>query len=177
MTMPVSQLREVPDHAVFVGRQAELAQLRAGVNRASRRRGSLFLLAGEPGIGKTRLTEQIAAEAQDRASAVYWGFATQAEGAPPYWSWLQVLRSLLQDLGPDDFRRLAGGSLEQILLIAPELRTHFPDARPAPGDDASRFRAYDAVVQLLVQAASRQPVGRTARTIMLPRTGPEPKDV
>jgi len=158
MTMPVSQLREVPDHAVFVGRQAELAQLRAGVNRASRRRGSLFLLAGEPGIGKTRLTEQIAAEAQDRASAVYWGFATQAEGAPPYWSWLQILRSLLQDLGPDDFRRLAGGSLEQILLIAPELRTHFPDARPAPGDDASRFRAYDAVVQLLVQAASRQPI-------------------
>ncbi len=80
MTMPVSQLREVPDHAVFVGRQAELAQLRAGINRASRRRGSLFLLAGEPGIGKTRLTEQIAAEAQDRASAVYWGLPHRPRG-------------------------------------------------------------------------------------------------
>jgi len=55
----------------------------------------MFLLSGEPGIGRTRLVEQIAAEAVERGAATFWGFATQAEGAPPYWPWLQILRSLL----------------------------------------------------------------------------------
>ena len=158
MTVRMSQPREAPDPAPFVGRQAELAQLRAGINRASKQHGSLFFLTGEPGIGKTRLTEQVSAEAREIGSAVYWGFATQAEGAPPYWPWLQILRSLVQDRGPDDIGRLAGASLAQILLIAPELRGHFPDAPQATDDEGSRFRAYDSFVQLLVQASQRQPM-------------------
>ena len=97
MAMRMSQPREAPDPAPFVGRQAELAQLRAAIIRASKQHGSLFFLTGEPGIGKTRLTEQVAAEAREIGSAVCWGFATQAEGAPPYWPWLQILRSLVQD--------------------------------------------------------------------------------
>ena len=44
---------------VFVGRKAELKQLLAGLDGVFERNGGLFLLSGEPGIGKTRLAERI----------------------------------------------------------------------------------------------------------------------
>jgi DNA-binding CsgD family transcriptional regulator len=153
----LSGLRAAPDRTVFVGRQAELARLRAGLDRAFGHHGSIFLLGGEPGIGKTRLAEQIAWEAEARGAAVHWGRATQAEGAPPYWPWLQVLRSLLQEVGPAEFALLAQSELAQILQVFSELRQRFPDA-PAAQEEASRFRTYDAVAQLLLGAAANRPL-------------------
>src|SRR5439155_22769193 len=43
----------------FVGRQAELNDLRAGLEAAIAGHGRLFLLSGEPGIGKSRLAEEL----------------------------------------------------------------------------------------------------------------------
>jgi len=107
---------------VFVGRKAELKQLLAGLDGVFERNGGLFLLSGEPGIGKTRLAERIRLEARTRGVAVLWGRSTQAEGAPPYWPWIQILRSLLKDRGPEEFGRLAGPGLAQVLQIVPDLR-------------------------------------------------------
>ena len=52
--------------AAFVGRERELAELRAGLDDVGSGHGRLFLLSGEPGIGKTRLAEQFAIEAPSR---------------------------------------------------------------------------------------------------------------
>ena len=90
----------------FVGREAELSRLRAGLERALQGRGGMFLLSGEAGIGKTRLAEESAAEARRRGVSVLWGRSTQAEGAPPYWPWVQILRSLLTELGDVEFARV-----------------------------------------------------------------------
>lgn len=158
MTTPMSASRQAQPGPAFVGRKHEMAQLRAGLGRALDHRGGMFLLSGEPGIGKTRLAEQIAHEAAERGMAVYWGLSTQAEGAPAYWPWVQILRGLLADLGPDEFGRLAGQRMSQILRMVPELRDPFPDVAPASmDDDAARFGMYDAVVQLLVHAAASRP--------------------
>jgi DNA-binding CsgD family transcriptional regulator len=143
---------------VFVGRKAELAQLSAGLDRAFAGRGGLFLIKGEPGIGKTSVAERVAADARERGGAVYWGRATQAEGAPAYWPWLQILRSVVHEIGAEEFARLAAGDLPQILQVFPELRHHFPGAATAMPDEASRFRTYDAIAQLLVEAARIQPM-------------------
>ncbi|MDQ6742305.1 MAG: AAA family ATPase, partial [Candidatus Dormibacteraeota bacterium] len=144
---------------VFVGRQAELTQLRDGLDRLFEGSGAMFLLSGEPGIGKTRLAEQLAIEARLRQARVFWGRCTQTEGAPPYWAWVQILRSLLRDLGETEFGRLAGPRLAQILQVVPELRGHFNDVDPISLDDEqARFRIYDSVTQLVVDAGSKAPI-------------------
>src|SRR6266568_5115292 len=145
--------------AVFVGRQAELKLLLVGLDRAFERTGGMFLLSGEPGIGKTRLAEALTVEALRRGAAVFSGRSTQAEGAPPYWPWVQILRSLIRDVGEEEFGRLAGPALVQILQVVPELRGHFPDAPSVSVDDEqARFRIYDSVTRVLLDAATKRPI-------------------
>ncbi len=152
---------QLPDltPAVFVGRQAELKQLLAGLDRAFQRTGGMFLLSGEPGIGKTRLAEALTVEARRRGAAVFSGRSTQAEGAPPYWPWVQILRSLIRDVGEQEFGALAGPRLAQILQLVPELRAQFPDAGQASvEDEQARFQTYDSVTQVLLDSAMKRPV-------------------
>jgi len=149
-------VRQTPDQSVIVGRQAEVRELAGGLDRAFAGRGGIFFLKGEPGIGKTSLAEHCAAEAASRGGAVHWGRATQAEGAPPYWPWRQVLRSLVRDLNRDQVAALAGPSIADVAHVAPELQEMFDD-RPAPAaDEAGRFRAYDGVARLLVEASAHR---------------------
>ena len=144
---------------VFVGRQPELKQLLAGLDRMFAREGGLFLLSGEPGIGKTRLAERMSIDARRRDAAVFWGRSSQDEGAPPYWPWVQILRSLLRDLGTEEFGRLAGAGLADVLQVVPEFRHHFLDLIPGSvEDDSTRFRIYDSVTQLLLDAAAKRPI-------------------
>jgi len=153
----VSEVRQAPDHSVIVGRQAELRELAAGLDRAFAGRGGIVFLKGEPGIGKTSLAEKVAADAATRGAAVHWGRSTQAEGAPPYWPWRQILRSLLRELEREEFARLAGAAISDIAQIAPEVRDMFTDLVAEAGDEAGRFRAYDGVAQLLVEASRHRP--------------------
>src|SRR5262245_51997765 len=151
------RVRQAPDQPAIVGRQAELRQLAAGLDRAFAGRGGTFFLKGEPGIGKTCLAEQCAADAEARGAAVHWGRSTREEGAPPYWPWRQVLRSLAQSIGRDEVASLAGSALADIVQVAPELRELLGDVAASAGDEAGRFRAYDGVAQLLVQASNQVP--------------------
>src|SRR5260370_2742549 len=134
---------------LFVGRSAELRQLVAGLEHVLEGRGGMFLLSGEPGIGKTRVAEQLALEAQKRGAAVYWGRSTLAEGAPPYWPWVQILRSVLRDVGDAAFRRLAGSGLPQILQVVPDLRGHVSVVAPTSrADDPPRFGIYSSLAHV-----------------------------
>ena len=70
---------------VFVGRQQEMAQLRSALDDAMSGQGRLVMLVGEPGIGKTRTAQELAAYAETRGTQVLWGRCYEEEGAPPYW--------------------------------------------------------------------------------------------
>jgi DNA-binding CsgD family transcriptional regulator/tetratricopeptide (TPR) repeat protein len=83
----------------MVGRRGELQALRAWVDEARAGRGRLVLCTGEAGIGKTRLAQEVAGVALAQGAAVAWGRCVETEGAPAYWPWRQVLRSL--DLDAD----------------------------------------------------------------------------
>src|SRR5690349_20255916 len=87
--------------APFVGREQELVALRACLERAAGGRGSVALIGGDPGIGKTRLAEEVAAEAHTRGMLVLWGRTYEGEGAPAYWPWIEVLRGLLRGADAD----------------------------------------------------------------------------
>ena len=78
----------------LLGRAHELAVLRSALGDAADGMGRLVLVVGEPGIGKTRLAQEIAGRALAAGHAVAWGRCVEADGAPPYWPWLQILRTL-----------------------------------------------------------------------------------
>src|SRR5207248_10137625 len=90
---PPQQPTEARTQPVFVGRHYELVELRAGLEDAVAGRGRSFLVVGEAGIGKTRLVEELAREAAERGHLVLWGRCWEGEGAPPYWPWIQVIRT------------------------------------------------------------------------------------
>ena len=76
-----------PSSNVFVGRHQELNQLKAALDDALSGQGQLVMLAGEPGIGKTRTAEELAMLAEQRGALVLWGRCYEEVGAPPYWPW------------------------------------------------------------------------------------------
>ncbi|MCI3949575.1 MAG: transcriptional regulator, LuxR family, partial [Acidimicrobiales bacterium] len=78
----------------MVGRQRELDALLAALDGTRSGTGRLVLCAGEPGIGKTRLAQELAGRALAGGVPVAWGRCVEAEGAPPFWPWRSVLRSL-----------------------------------------------------------------------------------
>ncbi|MEA2827502.1 MAG: hypothetical protein QOG43_1941 [Actinomycetota bacterium] len=93
----------VPDDTVgdgIVGRRGELDALRAHLDAARDGSGRLVLCAGEPGIGKTRLAQEVAGMALAGGTPVAWGRCFEGEGAPAFWPWRQVLRSLGLDPPP-----------------------------------------------------------------------------
>jgi DNA-binding SARP family transcriptional activator len=122
------------DRGDFVGRDVELAALTRGLDDAFVGHGRLFVLVGEPGIGKSRLAEELAARASVRGARVLVGRCWEAGGAPAYWPWLQSLR--------------------------PELQQHLDGLPETPANDpeAARFSLFGAVAAFLRNAARRQPI-------------------
>ncbi|HEY3558105.1 MAG TPA: AAA family ATPase, partial [Kribbella sp.] len=88
----------------MVGRRRELDALRRWLDAACAGAGRLVCCAGDPGIGKTRLAQELAGTALAAGVAVAWGRCAEVEGAPGFWPWRQVLR----DVGVDADRVLTG---------------------------------------------------------------------
>lgn len=78
----------------LVGRDAELATVRDAIARVLDAKGALLLVSGEAGIGKTTLADAFAAQAAEAGASVAWGRCWEAGGAPAYWPWREVFRSL-----------------------------------------------------------------------------------
>ena len=152
----------------FVGRELELAQLRHALEEARDGQGRLFLIYGEPGIGKTRLADQVAGLATASAMRVLWGRCWEGDGAPAYWPWIQVIRALVDSLDSDSCHLVfesehAAPMVETIAQIVPELFAVAPrSVRPArlAGSDSSQsqFRLFDSVATLLKDAARLGPM-------------------
>ena len=89
-----------PISGMFVGRRGELGELKAALEDTISGHGRLVMLAGEPGIGKTRTAQELASHAETLGAQVLWGRCYEEEGTPPYWPWLQLLRSYIQQQAP-----------------------------------------------------------------------------
>ena len=144
----------------FVGRERELAELVGGLDDAFAGRGRLFLLGGEPGIGKSRLADELAARAWARGARVLVGRCWEAGGAPAYWPWIQSLRAYVHDTHPAALLSQLGARAAELAQLLPELRDLFPELPepPAVESDGARFRLFEAVSAFLQSASRERPL-------------------
>jgi len=134
-TPPAADPERAPEPAApvapwpLVGREAELAALTEALEAARRGTATFAVVTGEPGIGKTRLVEEVAAAAAGSGVRVLRGRCSQDDGAPPLWPWRAVLEGLGVEL-----------------------------PAPGPTDDVgASFRSWEAVVREVERAAREKP--------------------
>ncbi|SFU03292.1 Transcriptional regulatory protein, C terminal [Geodermatophilus amargosae] len=139
----------------LVGRDADLRVVDEALAGTATGRGRIVLVAGEPGIGKTRLAEEAARRARASGMAVGWGRSDQDAGAPPFWPWTQVLRSLLGDGTPGVPGAGLGPAAVELAPILPELAdgSSRPPA-PVVDPEATRFRLCQVATAALKDLAS-----------------------
>ena len=154
----------------FIGRRHELEEMRGALGEALSGLGRLVLLSGEPGIGKTRLAEELAREAQARGTRVAWGRCWEQGGAPAYWPWVQIIREAARYLSSAGLAEM-GITTGYIAEMIPELRralpgldsateTHGMPSVPAAVDrpEEARFQLFDSISALLRSAAAVNPL-------------------
>ena len=143
------------DAEAFVGRSRELAVLSAALRQAATGDARLALVSGEPGIGKTELARAFARAAASDGALVLWGSAWEEGGAPPYWLWVQVLRSYARQAGPEAVATAAGPQAAVLAQLLPELG---PVQELTGSGDAARLTLFDAVGAVLDRASRAAPL-------------------
>ena len=138
----------------FIGRRAELDRLKAALDQAINDAPSAVLIAGEAGIGKTRLVDEFIATAAERGARVLVGACIEFAGEDlPYAPVTGALRSLAEELGPDGVRELAGTTWPAVACLVPSLGSG-DDIR----DAMSQGRLFELLLGLLVRTASDRPL-------------------
>jgi AAA ATPase domain len=140
--------------AALIGRDRPAGTLQAEISRTVESHGGLALITGEAGIGKTALVVAAMEEATGQGALVLSATCWDSAGAPGYWPWVQVVRSLQRTASSHEWqaaRAAAGDGLAFLLGEASEA------PRPAGSDDPG-FRVYDAVTTLLVTVSRSRPV-------------------
>ncbi|WP_308208590.1 BTAD domain-containing putative transcriptional regulator [Mycolicibacterium fortuitum] len=141
----------------FVGRGRELAELLAAWQSTLTDGTRAVLIAGEPGVGKTRLAGEWSRQAYAQGAVVLYGRSDEDLRAP-YQPFAEALRTLVPCIGSDRLRGTRG--VEALLPLVPGLTDVLPDlAAPSHGDaDTERYALFDAVVALLGLASVDVPI-------------------
>jgi len=149
----------------FVGRARELDDVASAFDDAHAGRGTLFLLVGGAGIGKTRLADELSRRAEEHGLQPLWGRCWETGGAPAYWPWIQILRALAQDRSPAELRAAAGAGAEAVAQLVPELGAPAGEGggpgmalAAEPDPTQARFRQFDALTAVLRAAARTRPL-------------------
>lgn len=145
---------------IFVGRAAELDLLRSFLQEVVAGDGRAVLVGGEAGIGKTSLAEQLAEVARSSDVDVVWGRCWEGEGAPAFWPWIQIVRSLALRRDPHELRSVMGPGAADMVQLVPELRGQMPDLRSLPEPlepEQARFRLFDSIGTFLRRWTKNRP--------------------
>ncbi|HEU5003126.1 MAG TPA: BTAD domain-containing putative transcriptional regulator [Actinomycetota bacterium] len=134
-----------PESVPFVGRAVELAMLEGALRDALGGDSRVVVISGEPGIGKTRLAEELSSRATPQGAVVVWGRCYEAGAAPPLWPWSQVLSALA-----------AGGDDPNLAALATEPALGGIEAETIP--EAARLQMFTRLADALAEAAWRRPL-------------------
>ncbi|MEA2134043.1 MAG: hypothetical protein QOC68_1952 [Solirubrobacteraceae bacterium] len=138
----------------FVGRAAELTALRDALERAATGAPGVVLVAGESGVGKSRLLSELAAAALESGALVLRGDCIElGEGELPYAPIVGALRDLVRLVEPGTLDELPVAGRAELARLVPELA---PAA--APRGTPSQPVLFEAALALFARLAEDQPV-------------------
>ena len=144
----------------FVGREVEVRQLHTAFDKAMSGEGSLVMVVGEPGIGKTTICEQLGTYAKLRGGMTLVGHCYE-EGSLslPYLAFVEAMRSYVLERDPDGLRSDLGSGASEVARIVSEVRERL-DVEPSPAGDPEqdRYRLMQSVTSFLTNASSVQPL-------------------
>lgn len=144
------------EQARLVGRMAETQLLAKMLDNLDRDHGSVLQVAGEPGIGKSRLLSELTEAAQARGHLVLAGRAAEFEAELPFGVIGEALDDCLADLGTARLNALAGDRAAELTIVLPAF-DRVASPRP-PEVQQERYRAYRAVRSLLSALAVDVPL-------------------
>jgi len=133
---------------VLVGRAAQLEALEDALLAANRGEGQVVVLAGEAGMGKTRLAEELAAVARRAGTVVLEGSCSEAEFALPYLPFLEAIGNYLAIADLEALRARLGPFRRELAQLFPQMD---PEASHGDGGDPiqGRLRLFEALIALL----------------------------
>ena len=168
-TEPLSELADATDPRVgarrtpFVGRDAERAELGRWLDRAVRGRGGLVLVGGEPGVGKTRLVEQLLDVARQQRCLTLTGRCYEIEGTAPFIPFVEIIEQYARVAPLEVLRETLGDAAPEVARLVPDLRRLLPDTPPAIELPPEQQRHY--LFKNIAEFLER--VSRTTSTVLL----------
>jgi tetratricopeptide (TPR) repeat protein/predicted Ser/Thr protein kinase len=151
----------LPDATAFVGRDSEIAQMTRGWDQARAGRRHLLLLAGEPGIGKTRLATEFARQCAAQQATVLAGRSDE-EALVPYQPFAEALSWYARMCPEPELRatlNAIGGGAELAPIVV-ELMRRIPDLQTSlkSAGEGERYRLFDVIDALFSAASSVHPI-------------------
>ena len=142
----------------LVGRQRQLDDLQAALASAAISRGRTIFVAGESGVGKSRLVEELATIAEEQGHCVRTGRCWENETAPAFWPWIQILREQAHHFdNPDVLERVGVGFPHLKKLLADSNDGSEPPSRTTPSiSNIERFQLFDSVARFVKAIAWKQ---------------------
>ena len=144
----------------FVGRESELAELRALVERARSGQGNLVLIGGEPGVGKTRLTKEVLSEAREQGFLLLEGHCYEMEGAQPYLPWVESLELAMRVVKAERLREALGADAAEVAKLVPALRRTYediPEPIELPPEQQQRF-LFNSFREFIERLSGQKPI-------------------
>jgi DNA-binding winged helix-turn-helix (wHTH) protein/predicted ATPase len=149
-----------PPRRTMVGRERELASLLSGLNDAASGRGRLLLVSGEPGVGKTRVADEIAATADAQRMAILIGHCSEHDEAVAYLPFVEILENFVDRIPDlDSLRTALGNQGPELARLLPKLKYILPDLPPSlalPPAQARRH-LFNCFFDLVARITSEQP--------------------
>ena len=148
------------DRTPFVAREEERAQLRAFLDRLAKGSGALVMIGGEPGVGKTRIAEEVAAEGRQRQFRTLIGRCYEMDSPPPYLPFVEVLEASAKEVDPKTFRAALGDAAGEVAKVMPQLRQMYDDIPPGlelPPEQERRY-LFNSIRDFVTRAAAGRPL-------------------
>ncbi len=145
---------------VFVGREQELKTLQSAFDGAASGQGALWMVLGEPGIGKTALCEQLSTYVALRGGKTLVGHCYE-EGSLslPYLAFVEAMRSYVLDRGAEDLKNELGSGASDLARIVSDIREKLHvEPRAAENPEEDRYRLMQGVSSFLTHAAAVKPL-------------------
>ena len=145
----------------FVGREQERIELRRLVEQTKAGAGSLVMIGGEPGVGKTRLSEELAIRCAREGFQTFVGHCYEMAGAQPYIPLVEAFeQALAQAPSPRAFRQFLGDEAPEVARLVPKLRQLCPDIPPPLDLPAEQERRYlfNSVWEVLARTGRGRPM-------------------